>query len=146
VPRRKPVASQLVVVDLTGGARPINFTELTREPLDMIMFYVQAPSTEFHVHQYSYNRQYSDWNKLEVVIFWDKVDREQRPLGYTPTALEQAILRLCRQYEIALNGTMTVVTHNGYLTTAEFKQPSEPTPVPLNLDWLEAEPTLRGIV
>ncbi|QEM42094.1 hypothetical protein [Pseudomonas phage vB_PaeM_PS119XW] len=139
------MASQLIVVDLTKGGQKVDFSELTREPTDSLMFYVGEEHEAAHLHQFSYNPEFSNWQKLEFCIFWD---HQHRPTAEDPrvvTDTELYIRKLCRQYEVAIDGYMLGVKHFGQRTIVEFKMKEE-IATPLTLDWTKVEPPPREVI
>lgn len=139
------MSSQLIVVDLTCGGRKVDFSELTREPTDCLLFYVGEEHEQAHLHQFSYNPEFSNWQKLEFCIFWDKQHRQQPEDPRVETDLELYIRRLCRQYEMVIEGYVLGIKHFGPRTIVEFKMKEE-IATPLTLDWTKVDPPPREVV
>ncbi|MOA26895.1 hypothetical protein D3C78_1477270 [compost metagenome] len=135
------MSSQLVVVDLTKGGRKIDFSELTQESPDTLMFYVGEEHELAHLHQFSYNREYRDWPALEFRIWWDDYVKDPKPVDYVENETEAWIRKLCRQYEVEIGTYMKVVKHFGPTTIVEFE--ANDAKAPLKLDWTRTEPPKR---
>lgn len=100
------------------------------------MFYVGEEHGLGFIHQYAYNLEYSNRDKMEMYIYWDKVYQGPKPDDYVMNDSEQYVHSLCKKYELQLDGTMTTVTHSGMTTRVEFSKDMD-KPSPLTLDWLK---------
>ena len=89
------MTSQLVVVDLTKSGRQVNFSELTREPSDCMLFYTSHEDDHFNLHQFVYNPEFSNWQKLEFCIFWGFNHRPLPEKERVESDLEKRIRKLC---------------------------------------------------
>lgn len=128
------MSSQLVVIDLTR-CRNIDFSQISGETAEMLAIEHSSDMEVAILYQMSYNREYSDFPKIEVVVYWDDVPVEPRDIGYTPSDKEQFVLSLCKKYEEALNGNIVLVKHDGLVTRIEFKRNTS-EPLPINLEWV----------
>lgn len=134
------MSSQLVVLDLSKSNESINFSELTREHTDTIVGYLRKEYETELIHQYTYNLENGNYDKLQILVLWKNYPMVPREQGYQPTPIEKLVTRLCKLYEREIDGYIFSVKHNGYQTMIEFKSVSHKQP-PLNTDWLTEEIT-----
>lgn len=142
--------SHLVVIEPNGGPS-LSFTALAREPLTCLSSFAEKTTELYKIRQYGYHPEYGA-TLYEIIVDWGESFLNPGParaeLGEVlePHALRVALGVLQKQYEDVIDGTVTVVRHEGRVTRCVFKPKGEYREPPLNLDWTDVAPKSRALV
>lgn len=131
------MSSQLIIVDSQNPRNKHIFSELTHEHPKTITSQFTEKLDDFDVHQYSYQSEYKTGVDLRLIFFWNETCTSPREENYEPTELEKKCVKLCKQYEAAIKGRLSVVEHSRFRTVCTFRSDNC---LPTTLDWIHVEP------
>lgn len=142
--------SHLVVIE-PHETPSLSFSSLAREPLTCLSSFSERATELYKIRQYGYHPEYGA-TLYEIIVDWGESFLNPGParaeLGEVlePNELRVALGVLMKQYEDVIEGTVTVVRHEGRVTRCIFKPKGEYREPPLNLDWLDVPPKPRALV
>lgn len=143
--------SHLVVVEVDTTSRSISFPTLAGEPLTCLSSFAEKATPLYSIRQYGYHPEFGA-TLYEIIIDWGENRSPSHPreggLGeiLEPAPLTVALGKLQRQYEDALDASVTLVRHEGRVTRCSFKPKGEHQEPPTNLDWTDVDPQPKILV